>query len=282
MQNHPFLIRHLTVPYLLLFEMKIKKTHILLLAVSLQIISLTTFAQEIANEWRLTNKSWKLPNGESSRLNFTYDSKGQIVKIQDYQNNRLHATQGEFLYNKQNRIISYNETFSDGADTIKHVYRYDDQNRLISAEEIKMKKAGNRTTLTKTFSYEKNKINEHRIRPSFGGKLVDEIIYELDGSENMVRKTTISDGKKTADYIYGEYDKKPNPLIFTGAYFFTELSSAYNSKEGYWENDKPARTIFTYTTAGLLQNAAITFILDNRPYTHNYKYTYSRIKTSSK
>jgi hypothetical protein len=33
-------------------------------------MALTTYAREIANEWRLTNKSWKLANAETSRLNF--------------------------------------------------------------------------------------------------------------------------------------------------------------------------------------------------------------------
>ena len=248
------------------------------LSVIIQFISICSFAQSLTDERRLIKKTWILPNGESSMSEYSYDGLGRINRIKQYENKKFHSTQSAFVYNSQNLITSYNESFADGADTIQQLFSYDIQNRLISIIEVEFKNSGKRTTLTRTFSYTSDEIRESQVRLSFGGKLIDAIKYTLDEKGNMVRKTSIQNGKKAADFIYGDYESKPNPLIFTGAYFYTELSSKQNGKEGYWEGGTPSKTNFTYSPNGLLQNAAITYILDNRAYTHQYIYTYAKIK----
>ncbi len=246
----------------------------------LQFISLGIFAQQLSDGWRLTKKIWISPNEGNAEWIYSYDATGKISAIKYYQGKKLHSIKKGFVYNNQSLISSYKESFADGADTIQLLFSYDDKNRILSITEVEFKKSGKRTNDTRTFTYTKNEIKESKIKSSFGGKLIDEITYSIDDKGNMVRKTSIQDGKKTADYIYGEYDNKPNPLIFTGAYFYTELLSKQNSKEGYWENDKPAKTIFTYTPSGMLQNAAVTYMLDNRGYTHRYRYTYAKLNFS--
>jgi hypothetical protein len=258
-----------------------KKAISISLFIIFQFISIGSFAQQLTDDWRLTKKTWVHPREGKVEWIYSYDATGKITAINYYQSKKLHSIQKGFVYNNQSRISSYKISFADGADTIQQLFSYDDKNRLLSVKEVEFKKSGKRTNRTQTFSYTKNEIKESKVKQTFGGKLTDEITYSLDEKGNMVRKTSIQDGKKTDDYIYGEYDNKPNPLIFTGAYFYTELSSKQNGKEGYWENDKPAKTIFTYTPSGMLQNAAVTYMLDNRGYTHQYIYTYAKIKSAS-
>ncbi len=276
-----------------------KKAISLSLLIIFQFISIGSFAQQLTNEWRLTKKTWFHPGEGMMEWIYSYDATGKITNIKYYQGKKkLYSIQTEFIYNEQNLITSYKESISGRVD-YQHVFKYDDQDRLISAEEIyitptdqlsdedrKMKKIQRTTTFTQTFSYKKNEIKENTKRPSFGGLLTAEITYSMDEKGNMVRKTSIQDSKKTAEaeniYIYGEYDNKPNPLIFTGAYFYTELSSKQNGKEGYYGNEKPPKTILTYSPSGLLQNASVTYMLDNRGYTHQYTYTYAKIKSAPK
>ena len=246
-------------------------------------ISASPQAQQLTNEWRLEKKSWVLPNGESSLSEYIYDALGRMYRIKHYENKKLQSTQGEFMYDKAGHIVSYKEFYPGGTDTMHYFFTYGDENRVLSVKEIKHKSTGEKqTTLTRVFSYNSKEIRESMVQPSFGGKLTDEITYSLDEKGNMVRKISIQNSKKTADYIYGEYDNKPNPLIFTVAYFYTQLLSKQNSKEGYWENDKPAKTFFTYSTNAMLQKTVVTYMLDNRPYTHKYTYSYSKIKSASK
>ncbi len=223
---------------------------------------------------------------------YSYNATGKITAIKYYQGKKLHSIQAGFVYDSQNRISKYIELLTSGADTTEHLFSYDDKDRLLSVKEKNFRKNGKLDILTKTFSYTKNEIKESTSFESsrFGKLSVREITYELDGNGNITRKTKIEDGQKNAEaenIIYGEYDNKLNPLIFTGAYFFSDISSKQNGKEGYDASDlekryKPAKEIFTYSPSGMLQNAAVTYILDNRGYTHQYTYTYPKIKSAPK
>ena len=260
-----------------------KKTVTLCIIIFSIIISESGYAQQLTDEWRLIKKTWTPPGEGKTEWIYDYDVMGKVTNIKYYQGKKLHSTLAAFVYNGHNLIDSYKESFSDGADTIQHFFEYDQQNRILSAKEVKFKKSGEkRNTLIQSFSYNAHKIIERRIRTSFGGKLNDEISYKLDEEGNIVSKTTIEDGKKSLDYIYGEYDSKPNPLLFTGAYFYTQLLPKQNCKEGFWDGDKSAETIFTYNPKGMLQNATITYTLDNRLYTHQHYYIYTQVKHTRK
>jgi len=265
-----------------------KKAISMSLFIIFQFISLGSLAQQLTDEWRLTKKTWVHPGEGKMEWIYSYDPTGKITALKYYQGKKLHSIQTGFVYDSQSRISRYIEVLTSGADTTEYLFSYDDKNRLLSVKEKEFKK-GN--VLTRTFSYAKNEIKESASFKStrFGEFSVREITYELDGNGNMARKTMIQDGEKAVQpeniYIYGEYDNKPNPLIFTGAYFYTELLSKQNGKEGYsetLEKYKPAKTVFTYSTLGILQNAAVTYMLDNRGYTHQYIYTYAKIKTLAK
>lgn len=247
------------------------------------ILTLSGKTQQLTDEWRLEKKVWTLPGGESAASEYIYDALGRINKIKHYENKKLQSIQAQFIYDKAERIVSYKEFYPVGVDTLQYLFKYDNLNRLVNAKEVKFKNSGEkRTTLTQAFSYNLNEIKETRVRTSFGGKLTDEITYTLNETGNMIKKTSIEDGKKTTVYVYGEYDDKLNPLAFTGAYFSAQLLSRQNSKEGYWQGNKPAKTSFTYSPAGMLHQATVIYSLDNRPYTHTYKYSYTKIKALSK
>jgi hypothetical protein len=267
-----------------------KKIISISLIIILHFISIGSFAQQLPDDWRLTKKTWVHPGEGKLEWIYSYDATGKITAIKYYQNKKLHSTQRAFVYDSQNRISRYQESLTKGAPT-EHLFSYDDKNRLLSVKEKMSRDNGKQDILTRTFSYTNNEIKESKSFNSarYGEQPASEITYELDGTGNMVRKTTIEDGEKIAQpeniFIYGEYDNKPNPLIFTGAYFYTELASKQNGKEGYsetLEKYKPAKTIFTYSPSGMLQNAAVTYMLDNRGYTHKFTYTYAKIKSALK
>lgn len=248
-----------------------------------QFIATSSQAQQLTDVWRLEKTTWVLPNGESSVSEYRYDAQGRMNRIRHYENKKLQSTQAAFMYDQAGLIVNYIEFYPLGADRMQYYFTYDNQHRLVGIDEIKHKYTGaTQTMLTRSFSYNSNEIKESKIQPSFGGTLSKEITYSLNQKGNIVRSSSKENGKNTADYIYGEYDENLHPLAFTAAYFNTQFLPRHYNKEGYWEGDKPAKTTCIYNTDGMLQNASVTYTLDNRPYTHKYNYSYSKIRSASK
>ncbi len=84
---------------------------------------------------------------------------------------------------------------------------------------------------------------------------------------------------KVEKYICGDFDNKPNPNLFTGAYFYTAIQSKQNGKEGYWGGMvAPEKTESIYDAQGLVKKTIITEKVENSMITSEYTYTYAKIK----
>jgi hypothetical protein len=88
---------------------------------------------------------------------------------------------------------------------------------------------------------------------------------------------------KVEKYISGDFDNKPNPNLFTGAYFYTAIQSKQNGKEGYWEGmAAPEKTESVYDAQGMVKKTIITEKDENSMKTSEYTYTYAKIKIPQK
>ena len=237
-------------------------------------------AQPNANEWRLVKRTWAMVGDALERYEYKYDNAGRITELKNYRGKNLVLTEKDFVYNNLGQTTRYKMVFSD-SDPYSHVLTYDQQGRLKSHEEIRHRASSgkNQTTLTKDYSYWQNQIIEKKIRSSFGGKLIDETTYLLDSKGNFTRKTgmDLNSNVKAQDYIYGNYDNRPNPLLFTGAYFLTEPQSPYAG--GEWEGSPTATSSFTHNKDSLLSKMIITYTTsDGGKVNHTHEYTYGRLK----
>ena len=233
-----------------------------------------------ANKWRLVKRTWAMAGDPLERYEYKYDNAGRIIELKNYRGKRLIHTEKDFVYNNLGQITRYKMVFSD-SDPYSHVLTYEQQGRLKSHEEIRHRALSGKDqiTLTKDYSYRQNQIIEKKVRSSFGGKLIDETTYYLDSKGNITRKTgmDLNSNVKAQDYIYGNYDSKPNPLIFTGAYFMTEPQSPYAGGEGQWEDIITATSSFTYNKDALLSKMIISYTTsDGGKVNHIHEYTYAK------
>lgn len=235
-----------------------------------------------ANKWRLVKRTWAMVGDPLERYEYKYDGAGRITELKNYRGKSLILTEKDFVYNNLGQITRYKMVFSD-SDPYSHVLTYDQQNRLKSHEEIRHRASSGKDqiTLTQNYSYSNNQIIERKIRSSFGGKLIDETTYSPDSKGNFTRKTGIdlNSNVKAQDYIYGNYDNKPNPLIFTGAYFMTVPQSLYAGGEGEWEGNPAAISSFTHNKDSLLSKMIISYTTsDGGKVKHTHEYTYVKLK----
>ena len=102
----------------------------------------------------------------------------------------------------------------------------------------------------------------------------------MDGNGNFIRKTgmDLNSKVKAQDYNYGNFDKRLNPLQFTGAYFFTDLESRHAGGDGAWEGTQPATSSFIANKDGLLGKMIVSYTTsDGGKVNHTYEYTYVKI-----
>jgi len=250
------------------------------------ITSMPINAQASTSQWRLVKKTWLIPGDALDIYEYQYDGNGRITEVRNLSGKTLKSTEKDFVYNDGNRISSFN-LYIKGSKLYTYTFTYDDKGRLTSRQEIYHEVnfvAKDKITLTRTFRYEGNKIIENSIRPSFGGKLVDEITYPLDGNGNLLRHDRVHENKSLqpeAGYVYGAYSYQGKPAVaaYTGAYFFTDLNSPDLGDEGHLSGDTPAGTQYTFNSEGLVSKEIVTYIAsDGRKYPHTYNYTYVKLK----
>lgn len=216
------------------------------------------------------------------RYEYKYDGAGRITELRNYRGKNLILTEKDFVYNNLGQITRYKMVFSD-SDPYSHALTYDPQGRLKSHQEIRHRASSGKDqiTLTQDYSYSHNQIIEKKVRPSFGGKLIDETTYSIDSQGNFTRKTgmDLNSNVKAQDYFYGNYDNKPNPMIFTGAYFLTEPKSLYAGGEGEWEGSPAATSSFSHNQDSLLSKMVVSYTTsDGGKVNHTHEYTYVKLK----
>lgn len=243
-------------------------------------------AQPNTNQWRLVKSTWAMVGEPLERYEYKYDSAGKIIEYKNYRGKKLVLSEKGFVYNNLGQIIRHSVDVGD-ADPYSHLMTYDEQGRLKSHEEIRHRaypsngKPKDQITLTLNYSYTQNKIIEKKIRPSFGGKLVDETTYWLDSKGNFTKKTgmNLDSNVKAEDYNFGNYDTAPNPLIFTGAYFLIEPQSQNAGGDGEWANNPMATSSFTHNKDSLLSKMIVTYTTsDGGKVNHIHEYTYIKSK----
>ena len=234
------------------------------------------------DQWRLVKSTWAMVGEPLERYEYKYDSAGKIIEYKNYRGKKLILSEKDFVYNNLGQIIRYGVDVGD-ADPYSHLMTYDEQGRLKSHEEIRHRqypgngKPKDQITLTQNFSYSQNKIIEKKIRPSFGGKLIDETTYWLDSNGNFTKKTgmNLNTMVKAEDYNFGNYDTAPNPLIFTGAYFLIEPQSQNAGGDGEWGSNPMASSSFTHNEDSLVSKMIITYTTsDGGKVKHTHEYTY--------
>ncbi|MEO8002054.1 MAG: hypothetical protein ABI644_09260 [Arenimonas sp.] len=247
------------------------------------IISIPAGAQPSVNQWRLVKINWQLPGDAADIYEYKYDSAGRVSEIRNLSGKTLKNTEKDFVYDSDNRIKSCS-LYIKGNKLYTYEFTYDDEGRLTSRKDITHDVnygKPDKVTLTRNFRYEDNKIIESKSRSSFGGKLIDETVYEIDDDGNFIRKTgmDLNSKVKAQDYTYGNYDSRLNPLQYTGAYFFTDLESRHAGGDGAWEDTVPATSSFTANKDGLLGKMIIRYTLsDGGTVNHTYAYTYVKLK----
>jgi len=246
-------------------------------------IAMPANAQASADQWRLVKKTWLLPGDAADIYEYKYDGAGRVTEIRNLSGKTLKNTEKDFIYDSDNRIKS-SSLYIKGSKLYTYELSYDDQGRPTSRKEIThdiYSGKPDKVTLTRNFRYENNEIIENKSRSSFGGKLVDETVYELDDDGNFIRKTgmDLNSKVKAQDYTYGNYDGRLNPLQYTGAYFFTDLESRHAGGDGAWEGTPTATSTFTANKDGLIGKMIVTYTLsDGGKVNHTYEYTYIKLK----
>ena len=268
-----------------------KKSIIFSVLVCFQFIFSDGFAQSLFEEWRLIKISSEYSESNPNTSEYLYDNAGKLQTINYYYNNNYGkkwdgSAVKDFVYNNQGRITGF--TKYDVTGNLQYILDYDQQNRLIYKKISKLKKsagtekAGRVTDIVK-YSYKGNEIKESRTVPP-SEKVADETTYTLNEMGNVIRmERTDMATKKKDKYTSGDFDKRPNPNLFTGAYFYTAIQSKENGKEGHWEGMKaPEKTESDYDATGLVKKTTITEKIDNNITTSKYTYTYAKIKPATK
>ena len=77
-----------------------KKAIFISLVIICQFLYLNMHAQALTEQWKLIQKSWKLPNGETSRSEYGYDNKGDVKEIKNYEtrNNSINRARVEHCF----------------------------------------------------------------------------------------------------------------------------------------------------------------------------------------
>lgn len=244
------------------------------------LLSFGSAAQPPAEAWRLVKKTWSIPGDALERYEYEYDAAGRITAMKNYRGKALNQTETDFVYDAQNRITSF-RMVSKGADAYSYRFTYDDAGRLSSRQEVRHLETGKeRVTLTQSYRYGPDKIIESKERPSFGGRLKDEITFALDANGNFTRKSSVDlNNNRAEDFIYGAYSGKPNPMRYTGAYFLTKPDSPQIGVEGHWQNSSPNETEFSVNADGLVTKSTVTYTTsDGGKVKHFYVYSYAKVK----
>ena len=268
-----------------------KKSVIISVLVCFQFIFSGSFAQSLTEEWRLIKISSEYSESNPNTSEYLYDNAGKLQTINYYYNNNYGkkwdgSAVKNFVYNKEGRITGF--TKYDETGNLQYTLDYDQQNRLIYKKISKLiksggtEKAGTVTDILK-YSYKGNEIKESRTLPP-SEKVADETTYTINEKGNVIRmERTDMVTKKKDKYTSGDFDKRPNPNLFTGAYFYTAIQSKENGKEGHWEGmNAPEKTESDYDAIGLVKKTLITEKIDNNITTSKYTYTYAKIKPAAK
>lgn len=246
------------------------------------LIAIPAKAETSVNKWRLVKKAWLLPGDAADIYEYKYDAAGRVSEIRNLSGKTLKNTEKDFVY--EGDRIKRCSLYIKGSKMYTYEFTYDGQGLLSSRKDIThdiYSGKPDKITLTRDFRYEANKIIENKSRSSFGGKLIDETVYALDGNGNFIRKTgmDLNSKVKAQDYDYGNYDKRLNPLQFTGAYFFTDIQSNLAGGDGAWEGTQPATSSFVANKDGLLGKMIVTYTTsDGGKVNHTYEYTYVKIE----
>ncbi len=247
------------------------------------LIAIPANAEPSVNQWRLVKKTWLLPGDSLDIYEYKYDGAGRVSEIRNLSGKTLKNTEKDFVYDSDNRITS-SSLYIKGSKLYSYEFTYDKQGHLASRNDITHDVnygKPDKITLERTFRYESDRVIESKSRSSFGGKLIDETVYDLDGNGDFIRKTgmNLNSKVKAQDYTYGNYDTRLNPLQYTGAYFFTDLDNRHAGGDGAWEGSAPATSSFTANKDGLVGKMIVTYTLSGGSrVNHTYEYTYVKIK----
>ena len=240
-------------------------------------------AEPSVSQWRLVKKTWLIPGDSLDIYEYKYDGAGRVSEIRNLSGKTLKNTEKDFVHDSDNRITS-SSLYIKGNKLYTYEFTYDSQGRLTSRNDITHDVnygKPDKVTLARSFRYEDQKIIESQSRSSFGGKLIDETVYAVDRDGNLIRKTSMkANSKVKADvYTYGNFDSRPNPLQFTGAYFFTDIDSRHAGGDGAWDDSEPATSSFVTNKDGLVGKMIVTYTLSGgSKVSHTYEYTYVKLK----
>lgn len=259
---------------------------------TLIILSFTicSYAQSITDGWRLVKISQVYSRDNPNTSEYIYDDGGKLKAINHYYNNNYgnkwdSSSVKDFVYDKSGCMSGF--TKYDVAGNLQYIMSYDIKHRIINKQIYKIS-ANTKTPAKKLnqilkYSYKGNEVKESSIVPP-SDKVVDETTYTLDERGNIIRlerKDMMT--LKTNKYICGDYENKPNPNLFTGAYFYTAIQSKQNGKEGHWEDmQAPEKTESTYDVNGMVKKTIITEKDEKSSFTSAYTYSYAKMKLPAK
>ena len=214
-----------------------------------------------------STKSRVTPKGDSETGEYTYDSKGNIVKRFYYVNGKRSNTPGSYTYkyDSKGRLIKKTETYpiygahettkysynskglvseakrtyygDDGYTTVSsNKYKYNSKNRLI---EDKLYGSENRTTKYK-YDSKGNLIHEDKGYEKTG--------FKYDSASRLIKKVTKSgDSVSTTVYSYNSKGKLIKEVEKSSSGYSSKTVRKYNSK-GYLAKEKETSSYGDNTT----------------------------------
>ncbi len=256
------------------------------LIVFLQLLWLHNTAQTLTNEWRLIKISRTETGSSPVTTEYLYDKAGRLTTIKYYYNNNFGnkwdgSSVKDFVYDKSGRISSYIRYDVQG--NFQYLFSYDNKNRIARKQLYKLGKEAKTETKkifqTLNYTYKENQIIESLMVP-LTEKVADITTYTFDEKGDIIgQQRKDMSTMKVQKYICGKFDDKPNPLLFTGGDFYTNIQSKHNGEEGYWEGmTPPIKTECTYDSKGLVKRTVITEKVENNIINTEYNYTYAEMK----
>ena len=174
-----------------------------------------------AQNVRLAKSIYK-GNDLSEVMEYFYSKDGNVKKITQTQDGKLHSTISDLIFNGNGLLASYTETFDLKISPQKTTITYDGEKRISTFKTIKTQ--DEKVMKTRSYSYDGDIVTV--IEPVNNSY---KTIYYFSKDGDITKMQDVWDPSTASTRLYDEYDLYKNPLTMTGGFITDKPISKHNS-----------------------------------------------------
>jgi len=260
-----------------------KKAIRLSLLIIFQLLSVSSFAQQLTDDWRLTKKVYVEPDGVTFHWEYFYEKDGRIQKVKSFGKGQLLTTDSKFKFDNNGKITSFSSVGADAEDIpYTSKIQYDDKGRVSKITGADA--SGQQIFPTNTYSYSGNKTTVIKVPVILGTSREITTPY-FEHSEYYTEKgdyiemTEERPSEIQKFIIFPRKNPKsllePDPDSFTAGYesFLLWAFRGY----GHIQVRTALASKITKDKNGLIVSVVVSPSVAGKTYTEKVKYTYTKI-----